>query len=234
MDILLKWRNVARNKKYVATLGLSLLLLFLATQTILWSSQYTEAMPAAPLPDVLHTQLPLVDLGLLATYGFILSQVVFFLYFILKEPQDLPKALTIYSIFVLFRAVFISITTLGAPATRIDDIPIADFVFEGLYFTKDLFPSGHTALPFLGYLLIKHKTLRRFMLFWSLVMGATVLLLHVHYSIDVLGAFFVAYGSLGFYKWCVTKYQQLLPLMHNFKKMAIGGASKIYALSMVR
>ena len=36
------------------------------------------------------------------------------------------------------------------------------------------------------------------MLIGSLIMGVTVLLMHVHYSIDVFSAFFISYGVYTF------------------------------------
>jgi hypothetical protein len=51
------------------------------------------------------------------------------------------------------------------------------------------------AVPFLGFLLFREDNIRYFFLFFSFFMGAVVLLMHVHYSIDVFSAFFITYGT---------------------------------------
>ena len=58
-----------------------------------------------------------------------------------------------------------------------------------------MFFSGHTAMPFLGFYLFRRSWVRYAFLAGSIVMGFVVLAMHVHYSIDVLAAFFMTYGS---------------------------------------
>jgi hypothetical protein len=71
---------------------------------------------------------------------------------------------------------------------------VVDFpwIFKGISFQNDMFFSGHTAIPFLGFLLFDGK-IRYFFLCGSICMGTVVLLMHLHYSIDVFSAFFITY-----------------------------------------
>lgn len=204
-----KWRKLVGDRSFLVNLVLSIGFFIAATTTLKLSGLRAESIVAPALPDLFHSSVPLTDVAILSTFGFILIQIVFWLYFILTKPEELPYALKVYGLFVVFRSVFITITSLGAPMNRIDDVPLFDSFFGGLYFTQDLFPSGHTGSPFIGYLIIKNKPLKYFMLAGTFVMGASVLLLHVHYSIDVLGAFFVAYGAKGFYAWMKKKWSLL-------------------------
>jgi membrane-associated phospholipid phosphatase len=50
-------------------------------------------------------------------------------------------------------------------------------------------------MPFLGFYLFRGNILRYVYLVGAIVMGAVVLAMHVHYSIDVFGAFFMTYCS---------------------------------------
>ena len=60
-----------------------------------------------------------------------------------------------------------------------------------------LFFSGHTGLPFLLALMFwEHKVIRNIFLTFSFTFAIVVLLGHIHYSIDVLSAFFISYGIL--------------------------------------
>jgi len=205
LNIKKRWKEALQSKLFLFKLALGLLLLITASILVKETGLRADSLPSNSVPDLLHSILPLIDVTALATIGFVIIQLIFWTYFILARPRDLPKALIIYAIFLIFRSIFINLTTFGAPSVRIDDRSYFEFLFSGYYFTQDLFPSGHTAFPFLGYLVIRNKKLKYFMLISSFVMGASVLLLHVHYSIDVLGAYFIAYGSKGVYDWLGKK-----------------------------
>jgi membrane-associated phospholipid phosphatase len=69
----------------------------------------------------------------------------------------------------------------------------------GLYhlvtFQGNFFYSGHTAFPFLLALIFwDNKYLRYLFLILTVFFGVSVLLAHVHYSIDVFAAPFIVYG----------------------------------------
>ncbi len=72
-------------------------------------------------------------------------------------------------------------------------------------FKNDLFFSGHTAVPFLGFLLFKNRKVKYTFLGASIIMAITVLLMHVHYSIDVFSAFFITYGTFKIGEWLFKK-----------------------------
>ena len=60
---------------------------------------------------------------------------------------------------------------------------------------NDLFFSGHVGLPFLVALIFwRYTYLRYYFLLFALIASVTVLLGHLHYSIDVFSAFFITYG----------------------------------------
>jgi hypothetical protein len=61
--------------------------------------------------------------------------------------------------------------------------------------SNDFFFSGHTGLPFLMALVFwPEKFWRYFFIGTSIVLGASVLLTHFHYSIDVFAAPFIVYS----------------------------------------
>ena len=57
-----------------------------------------------------------------------------------------------------------------------------------------LFFSGHTSLPFLLFLVARDRGFRIAFLLLTLATGTCVIVQHVHYTIDVVVAPFVAYG----------------------------------------
>ncbi|PIN73573.1 hypothetical protein COV20_05105 [Candidatus Woesearchaeota archaeon CG10_big_fil_rev_8_21_14_0_10_45_16] len=220
------WKTLLKDRSYRFNLVVSIFIFLIAAATLKLSGLRAESIDAPALPDLIHSSIPLVDVTFISTFGFIVVQILFWGYFISKKPEELPYAIKVYSMFVLFRSLFITITSFGAPAVRIDDVPFLNGLFGSLYFTKDLFPSGHTGTPFIAYLLIKKQPWKNIMLGLTLLMGASVLLLKVHYSIDVLGALFVAYGAKAFYDWLrenLNPYLQswfsIIPLPLALKKV---------------
>jgi hypothetical protein len=147
------------------------------------------------LPDPLLASFNPINLTWL-TFSLIYLSIVIFIYSVRNKPEDIMMALQVYGLMVIFRVIAMYLTPLNAPANLIllDD-PFVQFFGKGEILTKDLFFSGHTGTLFLLFLLSKNKTLKFIFLFSTIVVGTAVLLQHVHYSIDVFIAPFVAYGA---------------------------------------
>jgi membrane-associated phospholipid phosphatase len=105
-------------------------------------------------------------------------------------------ALQTYGLMVFFRGAAMYLTPFNAPEKIIIlHDPFVQFFGDGGILTKDLFFSGHTGTMFLIFLLVENKTLKTIFLVATILVGSAVLLQHVHYTIDVFVAPFVAYGS---------------------------------------
>jgi membrane-associated phospholipid phosphatase len=80
-----------------------------------------------------------------------------------------------------------------------------------LNFQTGLFFSGHTALPFLVALIFwDNVRARTVLLLLSLVFAIAVLLAHIHYSIDVFAAPFMAYGIYAIAKYLFPRDYALI------------------------
>ena len=101
-----------------------------------------------------------------------------------------------YGLMVIFRTIAMYLTPFAAPESSIllND-PFVQLFGEGKILTKDLFFSGHTGTLFLLFLLADNKKFKTVFLAATILVGLAVLLQHVHYSIDVFVAPFIAYGS---------------------------------------
>ncbi len=122
---------------------------------------------------------------------------------LLWRPNRLPFALKAVALFLLIRAVFVSLTHI-APSP-IDPQQPAPF-FNSIFYGSDLFFSGHTGLPFLAALAFWHiLPLRVFYLGLTVFFGAVVLLGHYHYSIDVLAALFITHGIFRLSCWLFAR-----------------------------
>lgn len=143
-----------------------------------------------PVTDLILSNIPVFELDGTFVWGTILFWI-FTIYIILHEPKRIPFTFNSISLFVLTRSLFISLTHIGPFPSHvaIDSGLISKFTFGG-----DLFFSGHVGLPFLLALIFWDiKRLRFSFLLWSFGFACVVLMAHLHYSIDVISAYFITY-----------------------------------------
>ena len=116
--------------------------------------------------------------------------LVLILYPFIYDIKKFHELIIMLSFLIMVRALFTTFTHLSNPADALN-FPVPKFLFF-LDFKNDLFFSGHTAVPFLGFLLFKDK-IKYFFLASSFIMAFAVLSMHIHYTIDVMSAFFITY-----------------------------------------
>lgn len=175
----------------LAALGLALVLNYhLGLYSHLLGSQ------AQPAPDLLFRLLPLVDMRFFFVWGFAAFIALAAGAALWREPKRLGSLAFSFALLIAVRSVFITLTSLRLPdeALPISGYSLFDAVGTKLTFQHDLFFSSHTAMPFLAYLIYRGRALKLAFLGISLLMGATVLLSRLHYSIDVLAAFPITYA----------------------------------------
>lgn len=141
------------------------------------------------------------------TFALIYISLMLFLINIIKYPDKLMIALQAYGLMVAFRVIAMYLTPFAAPEKLIllND-PFVQLFGKGDILTKDLFFSGHTGTLFLLFLMTENKKLKIIFLSSTILVGLAVLLQHVHYSIDVFIAPFVAYASYRIIKNLHLKY----------------------------
>jgi len=142
--------------------------------------------------DILLDNLPVINTDMIFSEGALLLVISVIIIFF-RRPKTVPFALKSLGLLVYFRSVFITMTHLAPYPDRIMT-DLSNFSF--LSADADLFFSGHTAVPFmLGLIYWQNKRLRLSYIIASVVAGIAVLLGHLHYSIDVFSAYFIAYGT---------------------------------------
>ena len=202
------WKTFFQNKKsrteFIITLLLLVPLMLSFSQFILFIEQREGVVLNDPL---LNTFNP-INLTWL-TFSLIYLSLIMFVVSVFKDPQKLMIGLQSYGLMVIFRTIAMYLTPLDAPGTLLVlDDPFVQLFGKGDVLTKDLFFSGHTGTLFLLFLLAKNKTLKILFLISTIMVGSAVLLQHVHYSIDVFVAPFVAYCSYRIIKNLHTKFSK--------------------------
>ena len=171
------------------------------------AGNYATEKASSGVTDIILDNLPIMDMDGIFIYGAILFGV-FLVILLIKEPKQIPFIIKSAALFYFIRAVFISLTHLG-PIFQQASL-VSNIFSRNLMFGSDYFFSGHTGLPFLMALLFwNNKYLRNLFLTTSFVFGASALLGHYHYSIDVFAAFFITYGIFHIARWLFTKDYQL-------------------------
>ncbi|MSU44717.1 hypothetical protein EXS45_00840 [Candidatus Nomurabacteria bacterium] len=174
--------------------GLVLLVVSLIMQFFI--SGYVNSLPSTPVADLILSNIKVYNVDGIFVYGSILLLLIG-LFIGFKQPQSLPFAMKSIALFTLIRSLFVILTHISAFPTRVE-ISSSFFnhpVFTGIFTGNDLFFSGHTGLPFLLALMFwGDKNLRVIFLGFSILFAVVVLLGHIHYSIDVLSAYFITYS----------------------------------------
>jgi hypothetical protein len=183
-------------KEHTRSLINALILLALATVFQFYASAYVNRVPSNSVADLFLSILPVVNLNFLIVEG-ALCAIAFSILLIAAKPQYLLFTLKAAAIFIATRAVFIAVTHIGIYPGGVSPDPTGFFdrTYTGLGLEAGFFFSGHTGLPFLMGLIFWDEKLWRYVyMTMSVVFGIAVLFAHVHYTIDVLAAPYMAYG----------------------------------------
>jgi membrane-associated phospholipid phosphatase len=206
--IIEKYKCLLNDKKYLISIAIAITLLILSILANYYGGMYATEKAAGPVTDIILNNIPVFDVDGIFFYGPFVFWV-FVIFLSLKEPRRLPFILKSVAVFVIVRSIFIILTHIGPFPDQAAISPPHTF-FEKLMFGGDLFFSGHTGLPFL-IALIFGKNKRLFVLFTAAAVffGVIVLLAHLHYSIDVLAAFFITYTIYHITSWLFKKDKEM-------------------------
>jgi len=189
------WQERLLNKNFRLRLLFSLFLLGVSLISLSKFLCYNETRPGFSFTDPLLLLFQPIDVTWF-TFGLIYLALIIALVSLSFSPEKFLVAMQSYSLIALFRLATIFLLPLNAPATIIPlDDPFIEFFGNGDTLLRDLFFSGHTSTMFLFFLTSTSTKLRPVFLICTVLVGAAVLIQHVHYTIDVAAAPFFAYTS---------------------------------------
>jgi hypothetical protein len=182
---------------------------------------WRELRPAPTLPDVVIAAVPYVPaVDRLNYLAWLVLYAPLSVALLVGEPRRWQRYMVTGGVISLARGVCIALTGLGVPdpahagpgsvgraflPTYLELISPLGVFQRGAaraYLTKDLFFSGHTATTFLLVLYLWHRPrLRLAALLAHVLVVASVLLSHLHYSIDVLGAWAFTFALYAAREW---------------------------------
>jgi membrane-associated phospholipid phosphatase len=184
----LHWTNRTLVFSTLSGMGLFIASLFVSNA----ATNFATERAATNVSDLIISNIPVFNVDFIVNEVAMGYAVFVFIVVLFFQPKTMPFVLKSAALFIFIRSAFIMLTHLGPFPTHsyIDQTAF----FSPLNIGSDFFFSGHTGLPFLIALIFwKNKFIGYISLGASILFGVSVLLGHLHYSIDVFAAFFITY-----------------------------------------
>lgn len=203
-----------RFRPYVGLLAQSIAFRIAAVAAMVWIALYGETRPAPSLPDILLNIIPYN--AWIERYNYVIWTAAYLpiaLVLLWQNPPLFSRYMISAGLLAIFRGLCIAATGLGP--TQGPDLhagmnfeqrweafkkilnPLGALMHNqpGIYLTKDLFFSGHIATTFLLLLYVwPQKTLRYSMFVGHLAVLFCVFVGHLHYTIDIIGAYAITFS----------------------------------------
>lgn len=187
-----------------------------------------ESIPAPTLSDRIISITPFVPI--IARYNYHLWLVAYIplaLWFWRIDRDRFVSFMYTGGVLSLLRGLSIVVTTLGpvrgedinagkslpflidAWLNLVNPIPSLTSCVANIYLTKDLFFSGHTASTFLLWLYVRsYKRIGNIALMAHIFIVITVFFSHLHYTIDVIGAWAITFSVFTLSESWFKKYDE--------------------------
>ena len=179
------------NKSYIIALATSLLFFLISLIVNHFADIYASIRASSSVADMILDNIPVINTNGIFIYGSVIF-VIFAAVLLAFMPKKIPFTVNSVALFVLIRSGFITLTHLGPPASSV--LTLGE-ISEKFTSGASLFFSGHTGVPFLFALIFwQNVRLRWIFLACSVIAAVSVLLGHMHYSIDVAAAYFITYS----------------------------------------
>jgi hypothetical protein len=206
----MSWKEYLKEKRNRIELVITLFLLAVALTLLANFLNFAEARKGALLSDPILNLFNPIDLTWL-TFALIYISLIAAIAVLIKNPIRLMFTLQLYALMVIIRIAAMYLLPLEPPAKIIIlNDPFVELFGSGQTLTKDLFFSGHTATLFILFLVSEKKIIKSVFLISTIVVAISVLLQHVHYTIDVFAAPFFVYVCYMMLKSIKTKLKREL------------------------
>lgn len=194
------WKEFISSKQkrfeLISTLILLSVVLFSLTRFLI----FIESRNGFSFEDPLLKLFEPIDLTWL-TFTLIYGSIITAIFYLISKPEKLLFTIQLYTLMVVVRIIAMWLLPLNPPEKMIILVdPFVEFFGTGKTLTKDLFFSGHTATLFILFLTTDSKYLKLFFLICTIGVAISVLLQHVHYSIDVFAAVIITYACYSILK----------------------------------
>lgn len=173
---------------------LTVIIIYLNIQFL--TTRYPDPVrPDDLLLDLIPQTESFIFIGDLATMGLFAVTILYFGFW-QQAVHRLPKLLFVLAVMYTIRAFVINLTPLAQIQAPADNFPESHFIaqtfYHGMYF------SGHTASAFIQAFFFRGYAHRWLLFALASVAAFSLIASHSHYTIDIVGGFFVAYFVVNF------------------------------------
>ena len=194
------WPAALKDGFYRKRLIIGMALLIGVLTTFPFYFQYIQKREGVVLHDVLLYYIPAVNVSVPLFITIWLTALLIVVR-VIKNPRIFLNFLWTFIVLSVLRFITIWLVAINPPEKLIALVdPLSNAFYGKSFITNDLFFSGHTATMFIIFLCLERKVDRRLALLASLIVGALVLVQHVHYTIDVVCAY--PFAWLAYYAGC--------------------------------
>jgi hypothetical protein len=191
-----RWEETEHKVSAAVAASVSLLFVF---SFFFWSvvGQQVDQRALPHGADPLLGVLPLWNLVPVLTLGWLACHVLAIYLAVVYCPSRWAYILATVGLLVAVRTLFVAFNPMGAPPgiLSLNASYLLSPLKGILAFENEFFFSGHTALPYLYALIFwPIPWARRTFIGLSILMAASVLLTRNHYTMDILGAYFITYS----------------------------------------
>ncbi len=188
----MKEKSIWSNKRYIMSFLEGFFLLALSLVANNFAGKFANKAASNPVTDILLNNIPVFNVSHIFIEGTIIFLVLVAV-LTFAHPRRIPFTFKMMALFILIRSLSVSLTHIAPPVDR--TVINTNDVFQKVFFDSELFFSGHTGLPFLFALAYQQNRWLMSSFLAATVIGAiSVILGHLHYSIDIFGAFFITYA----------------------------------------
>ncbi len=190
----MSWKKFLKSRNNKIELVVTLILLAVVLTSLANFLNFVEARQGVVLPDPILNLFNPIDLTWLI-FALIYLSLIAAIASLINNPKQLMFAIQLYTLMLVVRIIAMYLLPLEPPQKMIMlNDPLVEFFGTGQTLTKDLFFSGHTATLFILFLVSEKKIFKIIFLISTIAVAITVLLQHVHYTIDVFAAIFFTYA----------------------------------------
>ncbi len=187
-----KHRGIWTKKSFLVGVIFGVIFYGAALFATYYANIFTVTHASNTVTDIILDNIPVVNVDFVFTEGATIFYVLVLL-IIFYEPRRIPFVLKSIALFTLIRSIFMVLTHIAPPEVH-SYLDTTDFFYR-FSSGDDLFFSAHAGLPFmLAFVFWDEKYLRYLFFAFTTIGGVSVLLGHLHYSIDVFSALFIAFG----------------------------------------
>ncbi len=191
------WKSLQNKPTYALYFSISLVFFISSLMLTIQYVPLFETREGFVPYDPFMTYLPSVDVSFYVFF-ILYGAIIFSAFYVLQDPKLLMIFFLSFGIMYYIRALCITVVPFNEPDLL---IPLSDPLIERLgiyqkFIKRDLFFSGHLASVLIPWLILQKTKYQLVLLVGSITIGILVMLQHIHYSYDVIGAVIFSYISV--------------------------------------